>query len=58
MIPGYTASHLRITGTMPSQDVEYLVLYIPGNEHFEVITEYDTPLGLGNVYINIGDCFE
>ena len=58
VIAGYRASIMRVTGTMPSHDVEYLVLYIPGDEPFETITEYDVPLGIGSVYINIGECFE
>ena len=57
-IEGYTASLLRVQGTMPNHDVEYLVLYMPGNGLFHIIDDYETPLGLGNVFINIGECIE
>ena len=43
---------------MPNHDVEYLVLYLPVKGAYEIITDYDTPLGIGDVYINIGECFE
>ena len=58
VIPGYTPSQRVITGTMRNTDVEYLVLYAPGDRTFYVIDEYETPLGIGNVYLNIGDCIE
>lgn len=57
VIPGYTATLLRVQGTMPNHDVEYLVLYLPG-DGLRILDDYETPLGLGNVYINIGDCIE
>ena len=43
---------------MPNHDVEVLVLYLPVKGVYEIITDYDTPLGIGDVYINIGECFE
>ncbi len=55
-IEGYRPIPVRITGTMPGRDVEYTVIYIPIDE---TIIEYlETPLGLGRVEINIGDCLE
>ena len=57
VIEGYTASLLRVTGTMPGRDVEYLVLYVPGDD-LTTITDIETPLGLGNVFINFGDTLE
>ena len=56
-IPGYTPTLLRVQGTMPDEDVDVLVLYLPGNG-LHILDDYDTPLGLGNVFINIGDCLE
>ena len=57
VIPGYTATILVVTGTMPGYDVEYTVIYIP-NGNTIIIEEPDTPLGLGQVFINVGDCLE
>ena len=57
VIPGYTATLLRVEGRMPNHDVEYLVLYLPG-EGLRILDDYETPLGLGNVFINIGECIE
>lgn len=56
-IRGYTANVLRVRGTMPDHDVEYLVIYVPGTG-LTTIDDFETPLGLGNVVINIGDCYE
>lgn len=56
-IDGYTPSLLRVTGTMPDQDVEYVVLYLQGNG-LRILDDYETPLGLGTIFLNIGDCIE
>ena len=56
VIEGYKVSITRVTGIMPNHDVDYLVLYAPIGTVF--IDDFETPLGLGNVYINIGECFE
>lgn len=56
VIPGYRASLVRVAGTMPGHDVVYTVIYV--REETEIIEEPGTPLGLGQVYINIGDCLE
>ena len=55
-IEGYKATLLRVTGTMPARNVEYTVIYIP--EDFILIDNFDTPLGLGQVNVNVGDCLE
>ena len=57
VIPGYTANIKIVQGTMPNHDVTVIVLYIPGDDLVE-IPDYETPLGLGNVSLNIGDCYE
>ena len=50
--------------TMPARDVEYTVIYIPDelliNPNFYLLTidDYDTPLGLGAMQMNIGHCVE
>ena len=57
VIPGYTATLVRVQGVMPNHDVDYVVLYLPG-DGLHILDDYETPLGLGNVFINIGDCIE
>lgn len=57
VIPGYTATLVRVQGVMPNHDVDYVVLYLPG-DGLHILDDYETPLGLGNVFINIGECIE
>ncbi|MBR6953573.1 MAG: Cna B-type domain-containing protein, partial [Clostridia bacterium] len=63
VIPNYVATLLRVTGTMPDHDVEFVVIYTPaptpppGRPTTE-IEEPETPLGLGNASLNAGECFE
>ncbi len=54
-IPGYRRTRARVSGVQPERDIVEYVYYIPDNL---IIDEYDTPLGLGQVYINVGDCLE
>ena len=56
-IPGYTASQLIVRGTMPARDLTVKVIYVPGNG-LVIIEEFETPLGLGQQYMNVGDCLE
>ena len=56
-IRGYTTTTLRVTGVMPESDLTRTVVYIPGNNTI-VIDDFETPLGLGDVFINVGDCLE
>ncbi len=59
VIPGYTANILRVNGVMPSRDVEYTVIYIPQKtKKVYYFDEYDTPLGLGIIYMHVGVCYE
>ena len=58
VIPGYTATILRVSGTMPYRDVEYTVIYIPDTAKLIPIDDYDTPLGLGELQMHVGVCFE
>ena len=57
VLPGYVASQRTVNGTMPGRDTVYTVIYVPGNATV-VIDEYGVPLGIGNVEMNVGDCFE
>ena len=58
VIPGYTATMLRVSGTMPDRDMEYTVIYIPENSKLIPIDEYNIPLGLGEIQMHVGVCFE
>ena len=56
-LAGYVASLRNISGTMAGHNMVYTVIYVPG-ETTVVINEYGVPLGIGNVEMNVGDCFE
>ena len=56
VIPGYTASIIRVVGTMPNHDMFYVVIYVP--EDSILIDDYDTPLGVDNIQIHVGVCYE
>lgn len=56
VIEGYKATLLRIAGNMPGRNVEFTVIYVP--DDLVLIEEIDTPLGLGRVVANVGDCLE
>jgi hypothetical protein len=56
VIEGYKATLLRVTGNMPGRNVEFTVIYVP--DDLVLIEEIDTPLGLGRVVVNVGDCLE
>ena len=56
-IPGYKPNKARVTGTMPRWNVEYTVIYVPA-DNTTIIEDFDTPLGIGQVFINVGDCLE
>ena len=56
VIPGYKSSLAVVSGTMPNRDVEIVVIYVPEDEI--LIEDFETPLGLGDVFINVGDCYE
>lgn len=55
-IPGYHVSAGSYSGRMPGRNNSFVVWYY--GEGLTVLEDYDTPLGLGNVVINIGDCYE
>ena len=61
-VAGYEAVRGTVTGTMPARNVQITVRYNPLGqppvEELETISDYATPLGLGNVVMNSGDCFE
>ena len=66
-IAGYRYSSAFATGVMPARDHEVTIVYRPlgadetdepDDPGFETIDLYDTPLGIGAVATNVGDCFE
>ncbi|MCR5162146.1 MAG: MucBP domain-containing protein, partial [Lachnospiraceae bacterium] len=57
-ISGYTVSRTSVQGTMPARDLEYTVYYSRPEDDEIVILDYGTPLGLGNLALNTGDCVE
>jgi len=56
-LEGYVPSIAVVAGEMPARDVEVTVIYVPENTEI-IIDEYGVPLGIGNVEMNVGDCFE
>ena len=58
-IPGYRMTKKLVSGVMPGRNLSFVVWYYrDGWDGYEALEDYDTPLGLGNVVINIGDCYE
>ena len=56
VLEGYKPTLVRVVGTMPNRDLYITVLYVP--EDMVTIDDIETPLGLGQVNVNIGDCLE
>lgn len=63
-VTGYTSARQTVTGTMPGRNEVITVLYVPdrsdgpGGPGVTSIQEYETPLGLDHVNMQIGVCFE
>ena len=58
-VPGYRTVRSGVSGTMGYRDVQVVVLYLPMEEGNTVsLEEYDTPLGLENLYAQMGICIE
>ena len=57
MLRGYTASRRSVFGVMPGRDLVYTVIYVPDTVEV-VVDACGVPLGIGNVEMNVGDCFE
>ncbi|MBR1606093.1 MAG: Cna B-type domain-containing protein, partial [Clostridia bacterium] len=71
LVTGMDTNQLRVSGTMPGRDEEITVLYMaggtpgvpgvnpgPGGDDLTILEDYGTPLGIGGVHLNVGDCFE
>ncbi len=60
-LPGYEPNRPVVRGTMPPHDWTETVIYFPqGGDNPEVIdiNEYETPLGLGEIIMHVGVCYE
>ena len=57
-LDGMICTNKLVDGTMPARDVVITVIYVKKGNGLTIIDEYDVPLGLGQVAINAGDCFE
>lgn len=57
---GYDCSLELVEGVMPHHDMVYTVVYTPKRKgkHVVPLEDYDTPLGLGNIQMHVGVCFE
>ncbi len=59
VISGWRANKLTVEGKVPGSNVVITVFYLRnGGGSFVEIDEYGVPLGVGNVVVNVGDCFE
>ncbi len=57
VIPDYQPSVRKVSGTVENQDLVYTVIYVPTQTTI-LIDNYMVPLGVGDVNLNLGDCFE
>ena len=55
VIAGYTASETVVSGTIYNRDIQVTVIYTADGVNLD---DYGVPLGLGNITMNVGDCFE
>jgi uncharacterized repeat protein (TIGR01451 family) len=55
-IPGFTPNMDRVQGVMPNRNETITVFYV--GDGGIIIPDYGTPLGLGNVSLNAGECIE
>ncbi len=60
VISGYIISMPRVNGMMPSRDLQFTVIYIRGTAGMTIVNiqDYETPLGLGDLQMHVGVCFE
>ena len=55
VIAGYTASETVVSGTIDNRDIKVTVIYTADGVNLD---DYGVPLGLGNITMTVGDCFE
>ena len=57
-IEGFAPSIRIVEGTMPGRDAEIVVIYVTLEDGAIIIDDLETPLALGELYINVGYCYE
>ncbi|MCQ2457389.1 MAG: MucBP domain-containing protein, partial [Clostridia bacterium] len=57
-IEGYTTTTKIVEGDMPGHDTVITVIYFKPTDDLVTITDYDTPMGIGGLNVNAGDCYE
>lgn len=60
IIPEYQYDIAQVAGIMPAHNVEYTVMYFakkPGWSYYN-IEDYETALGIGDIQMHVGVCFE
>ena len=60
IIPEYQYDIAEVAGIMPAHNVEYTVMYFtkkPGWSYYN-IEDYETALGIGDIQMHVGVCFE
>ena len=60
IIPEYQYDIAQVAGIMPAHNVEYTVMYFakkPGWNYYS-IEDYETALGIGDIQMHVGVCFE
>ena len=55
VIAGYTASETVVSGTIYNRDIKVTVIYTADGVNLD---DYGVPLGIGNITMNVVDCFE
>lgn len=60
VLPDYVCTLELVEGKMPAKDMVYWVYYYPKREGKRKIPleDYETPLGLGDIQMHVGVCFE
>lgn len=60
VITGYINSIPRVNGVMPARNLQFTVIYIRNTTGMTIrnILDYETPMGLGDLQMHVGVCFE
>ncbi len=60
LISGYLISVPRVNGSMPSRNLQFTVIYLRSTPGTTIVNirDYETPLGLGDLQMHVGVCFE
>ena len=58
VIEGYTTTTKIVEGDMPGHDTVITVIYFKPTDDLVSISDYDTPMSIGGLNVNAGDCYE